>query len=268
MNRTVVEIECKTILNKSTMGFSDYTLNAYLGCAFACSYCYVPIMRARRGQIDSDKWGSWMQVKTNAPEVLKRQLEQVAPNARISIGTATDSWQPIEKKYRIARRILEELSYYPNPVHLLTRSPLLMRDIDILVRFQSVRVGVSLPTFDERIRKTFEPFAPSVASRTRLLQSLVDAGLHVMLFWCPILPGVMDRPENVREYIRRAASLKVNRIVCGTFGYSEELMMEHRRLIDQWNGNSRVDSCSGLSLPELRSEITRWADYYGVNCRL
>ncbi|HXG23472.1 MAG TPA: hypothetical protein VNJ09_02870, partial [Chthonomonadales bacterium] len=128
------EVECKTILNRCTMPFADYTLNAYQGCAFGCSYCYVPVMRRRFRLEDEQKWGGWVQVKINAPEVLRRQMQQVPMEARIAIGTATDSWQPLEKRYGIARRILEELSYYPNPVRIVTRSPLLLRDIDILRR--------------------------------------------------------------------------------------------------------------------------------------
>src|SRR2546423_12538889 len=120
----VTEIECKTILNKSVMPFADYTLNAYQGCAFACSYCYVPVMRARRGQEDEQGWGRWVQVKVNAADILRRQMLNIPMEARIAIGTATDSWQPLDKKYEIARKILQELSYYPNPVSLLTRSPL------------------------------------------------------------------------------------------------------------------------------------------------
>src|SRR5690348_2149345 len=103
-NLHVEEIECKTILNKSVMEFADYTLNAYLGCAFACSYCYVPAMRARRGQVDDKPWGGWVQVKVNAADVLRRQMLRIPAEARIAIGTATDSWQPLEKKYGIARQ--------------------------------------------------------------------------------------------------------------------------------------------------------------------
>src|SRR6266849_5119564 len=134
----VEEVRCKTILNTSKMPFAEYTLNAYLGCAFGCSYCYVPVMRQRRGQFDEMIWGRWVQVKVNAPDVLRRQMLDIPMEARISIGTATDSWQPLEKKYEIARRILEELAWYPNPISLLTRSPLLIRDIDVLTRMPNV----------------------------------------------------------------------------------------------------------------------------------
>jgi DNA repair photolyase len=222
-NIRVEEIECKTILNKSTMHFTDYTLNAYQGCAFGCSYCYVPVMRARRGQIDDVNWGTWVQAKVNAPDVLRRQMLRVEPKARISIGTATDSWQPIEKKYEISRRILEELSYYPNPVHVLTRSPLLIRDIDILTRIEKLKVGVSLPSFDEDVRRVFEPDAPTFKGRVHLIKRLVEAGLHVSLFFCPVLYGVMDNAEAIRDYTRRAADLGVRRIVWDTLNYTEML---------------------------------------------
>ena len=263
-----MEITCKTILNQSSMGFAEYTLNAYQGCAFSCSYCYVPIMRSRRGRLDDSRWGSWVQVKTNAPEVLRSQMRNVAPNARIAIGTSTDSWQPIEKKYGIARKVLEELTYYPNPIHLLTRSPLLMRDIDVLVRVPSVKVGISLPTFDDKVRKSFEPLAPAVAGRVRLIKSLVDAGIYVMLFWCPILPGVMDHPLTVQEYLRQASTLGVKRVICDTLGYTDELIAQHNELLESYRKQVVAPAPERVMRADLRMEIARWADYYGVNCRL
>src|SRR5258708_7982205 len=260
----VEEIHCKTILNRSTMPFAEYTLNAYLGCAFGCSYCYVPVMRQRRGQCDEMKWGSWVQVKVNAPDVLRRQMLDIPMEARISIGTATDSWQPLEKKYGIARRILEELAYYPNHVGIVTRSPLLIRDIDVLKRMEDVSVGVSLPTFDDRIRRIFEPDAPAIAGRINLIKRLVDAGIKVPLFWCPILNGVMDKRDAVRDYLEREAQLNVSRLIWQSLNYLEGIMPQHLQLIGKNRAVLPFEQSDKLSKDELASEIAYWCKRYGL----
>jgi DNA repair photolyase len=263
----ITEIQCKTILNRSVMPFADYTLNAYQGCAFGCSYCYVPVMRWRRGQVDDLKWGGWVWVKMNAAGVLRKQMQSIPLEARIAIGTSTDSWQPIEKRYGITRKILEELSYYPNPVSLLTRSPLLLRDIDILRTMSDVKVGVSVPTFDERVRRIFEPDASAIPGRAHLVRKLVEAGLRVSLFWCPILPGVMDNSESVRDYLRRAAELGVDRVVCDTLGYTERLAEPHKRLLQVYRQGIEFRP-QRLAHPALSQEIARWADHFRIKCRL
>lgn len=260
----VQEIECKSILNKSVMEFSDYTLNAYQGCAFACSYCYVPAMRQRRGQVDEHPWGGWVQVKVNAADVLRRQMLKIAPEASIAIGTATDSWQPLEKKYGIARDILTELSYYPNPISILTRSPLLIRDIDMLQRIENVRVGVSLPTFDERIRRAFEPFAPSIAARLHLIRKLVEAGIPPSLACAPILPGVTDNADAIREYLKNAAQLGARRVWFGMFHHGDYLAAPHMRLVRAYRESGAAPASRSLLKSDLANEVARWSQHYGV----
>jgi DNA repair photolyase len=260
----IQEVQCKTILNRSVMDFADYTLNAYEGCAFGCSYCYVPVIRQRRKQEDEHPWGGWVRVKVNAPDVLRRQMLRVEPDACIAIGTATDSWQPLDKKYGIARKILQELSYYPNPVRLLTRSPLLLRDIDLLTRMERVSVGVSLPTFDERARRVFEPYAPAIPGRVHLIRKLVEAGLRVTLFWCPILYGVSDHPDAVRDYVRQAAELGVAQMHCHTLHYTETLAKPHMQLLRVYRQVTGPTPQTSLPKPALTREIARWACHYGL----
>lgn len=262
------EVRCKSILNRSSMGFAEYTVNAYLGCAFGCSYCYVPVLRTRRGQIDAESWGAWVEVKTNAPDVLRRQMINVEPEARISIGTAADSWQPVERRYGIAREMLRELAYYDNPVQIVTRSPLLMRDIDLLQRMRTVWVGVSIPTFDEGVRRVFEPHAPTIPARRRLVRALVEAGVPVRLFWCPLLPGVTDNARTVREYLQEAAALGVRKVFCETMNYGENLGPVVRILRDRWQAEAGVRPEPSLSRAALAREIARWSAETGVACRL
>lgn len=263
----VTEVRCKSILNRSVQGFADYTLNAYQGCAFGCSYCYVPVLRRRHRLQDDAPWGEWVTVKVNAPDVLRREMLGVPPDKRIAIGTASDAWQPLEKRYRIARRILEELAYYPNRVSILTRSPLLLRDRDVLQRMASVSIGVSLPAMDDGVRRAFEPLAPAIPGRIRLIQRLKEAGLRVSIFWCPILPGVCNTSAMVQDVLHHAAALGVERVVCGMLNYVNQL---GRPYTDRAAEYRRRRGLGGpfLGPAALAEEIRKWAAVYGVNASL
>lgn len=258
----VREVRCGSLLNRSTGARAGLTLNAYQGCAFGCSYCYVPQMRRRRGQIDATPWGYWIDAKVNAPEVFAREMRRVPALAHIAIGTASDSWQPIEKHYEISRRLLLVLLDYPNSLSIVTRSPLLIRDIGLLQRLESVTVGVSLPTFDDAVRRVFEPHAPSVAGRSELVRRLVAAGIRTLLFWCPILPGVADTETAVRAYMEGAARLGVSHVVWDTLNYVGVLGPRYDSAAEaaaQLFGGERR-----LSRPELAAAIARWSSSVGI----
>lgn len=270
----ITEATCKTLLQKSKMGFTDYALNPYSGCAFGCSFCYVPSLRKFRGQ-EWETWGQWAQIKTNAPEILRKELAKIGPEARIMIGTATDAWQPVEKIAKVTRAILEELARHPNPVSLLTRSPLLLRDIPILQQMAEegrVQVGVSLSTFDERARRVFEPSAPAVKGRIHLIKALIAAGIPTRLFWAPLLPGVSDNAEAVKDYLHRASELGVRRVLCDMFnyretmgaGYAERLRAYYAAVAASEGGCSSHHKALGR--PALAREIAHWADHYSLHC--
>ncbi|HZP83321.1 MAG TPA: radical SAM protein [Chthonomonadaceae bacterium] len=269
----ISEAACKTLLQRSKMGFTEYTLNPYVGCAFGCSFCYVPSLRKFRGQ-EWETWGEWAQAKINAPEVLRRELAKLPPDARILIGTATDAWQPIEKRYGITRAILEELARHSHPVCIITRSPLLLRDLPILQQIAAnggVHVGVSLSTFDDRARKVFEPRAPSVKGREHLLRALAAAEIPRSLFWAPLLPGVSDNAEAVAEYLRRAAELGVRRVMCDLLNYRETMGAGYAERLRAYyaacaaEGRS-VTGRAALNRAALARVIRRHADRYGIAC--
>ncbi len=270
----LTETAWRTLLQKSNMGFTDYALNPYSGCAFGCSFCYVPSLRKFRGQ-EWETWGQWAQAKVNAPEVLRRELAKIPPDARIMIGTATDAWQPIEKRFGITRAILVELALHPNPVSLITRSPLLLRDIPILQRMAAnggVHVGISLSTFDDRARKVFEPRAPSVAGREHLIRAVIAADLPMSLFWAPLLPGVSDNAEAVAEYMQRAAAVGVRRIHCDLLNYRETMGAGYaQRLRAYYEACARdgqpVTERKVLGRAALAREIAQQADRCGIVCK-
>lgn len=202
-------IRCGTILNRCPMDFADWTLNPYGGCAFGCSYCFVPAMKARLGVALPAPWGEYVEVKENAAETLRRQMRTVKPKERIAIGTATDPYQPAERTHRITRSLLEQLCFYDNPVSITTRSPLVLRDVDVLLRLANVRVNVSIPFVDDAVRRAFEPNAPAPAGRLECVRRLRDAGIRVSIFWAPVLPGVTDTERAMRAMLTEFAKLDV-----------------------------------------------------------
>jgi len=156
---TIRKILAKNILTKTGIEGYDYCINPYVGCAHGCRYCYASFMKRVTSHLEP--WGEFVDVKVNAPEVLRRQLRR-ARKGSILIGTVTDPYQPAEKHYRITRGCLEALLEYQFSVNILTRSSLLARDIDLFKRFYDISVGLSITTDREDIRRIFEPTSHSI----------------------------------------------------------------------------------------------------------
>jgi DNA repair photolyase len=163
----------------------DYTLNPYVGCGFGCAYCYAAAFVADEER--KQEWGRWVDVKVDA----LRELERTdLRGRRVFIGTATDPYQPVEAKVRLTRRILEHLvEITPQPVvAITTRGPLVTRDLDLLRRFESLRVNMSVTTDSDRIRRDFEPSCASIERRIQTLEELRVAGIRIAVFIAPMLP--------------------------------------------------------------------------------
>ncbi len=192
----VREIEARTILTPQKWGslqsHYEFSLNPYAGCAFGCSYCYVPkFPHARHGY---NEWGTWVEVKVNAPELIYKERLKVFNN-RLFFSSATDPYQYLELKYRLSRRCLTELlKYQPAKIQMHTRSHLILQDLEILKQFgKTLRVGVSITTDDDNVRRQFEPNAPSITRRLQLIQALQQAGIRVHASLSPLLPCNPDR---------------------------------------------------------------------------
>lgn len=176
----------------SLSGHYDFTLNPYAGCAFACSYCYVP--KFPNGKHAVKDWGKWVEVKTNAPELIRKERTSVY-GSRIFFSSATDPYQYLELKYRLSRRCLQELlKYKPEQITLHTRSHLILQDLELIKAFKgAVRVGVSITTDDDSIRRQFEPNAPSIPRRLELIRRLREADIDVYVSMAPLLPCDPER---------------------------------------------------------------------------
>lgn len=193
----VTEIQATTILTPqkvgSLAGRYTYSLNPYAGCAFRCSYCYVPKFPNARHD-DFTMWGQWVEVKKNAPALIRKERSKVFGSS-IFFSSATDPYQYIELKYRLSRECLKELlRYRPAKLTMHTRSHLILQDIDLLVQFgAAIRVGVSITTDNEAVQREFEPSAPSIQRRLHLLSELKRAGIRVHASLSPLLPSDPER---------------------------------------------------------------------------
>lgn len=196
MKVKVREIQAQSILTPQKVGnlaeAFNYSLNPYSGCAFACSYCYVP--KFPNKDHEYFEWGTWVNAKMNAPELIAKERTKIF-GSRIFFSSATDPYQYIELKYRLSRKCLELLQLYqPAKVMMHTRSHLILQDIDLLKSFgDKLQVGVSITTDDESVRQEFEPNAPSIKRRLQLIKSLREADIRVHASIAPLLPCDPDR---------------------------------------------------------------------------
>ncbi|PKL52440.1 MAG: radical SAM protein [Nitrospira bacterium HGW-Nitrospira-1] len=185
MQLIIKEVVAKAILSRSGIPVADYCINPYTGCSHACRYCYASFMKKYTGH--TEPWGDFVDIKINAPEVLQKQLKK-ASKGRVIISSVTDAYQPAEAKYKITRQCLERLLPYQFPVDILTKSPLVLRDIDLIKKFDNIEVGVTITTNDERIRKIFEPKAPAIEARIHALKTLHENRIKTYVFIGPALP--------------------------------------------------------------------------------
>jgi DNA repair photolyase len=202
------EEPCRTALNRVKGMPFKWSLNPYTGCVHRCTFCFVRAFELRADRPSDDRYGTSIRVKTNIADVLERELSRPRWNRDlVAIGTATDPYQPAEGRYRLTRASIERLAAHATPLHLLTRGPLIVRDIDVLAdaaRAAKVTLTFSVPTLDHDIWRLTEPGTAPPRQRLRALRQLVDAGLDVGVGMAPILPGLSDKPELMTDVVRAA----------------------------------------------------------------
>src|SRR5437899_268247 len=210
------EEPCKVALNRvKGMPFA-WSLNPYMGCAHRCTFCYVRAFELRADRPSGDAYGRSIRVKVNVAEVLRAELaRRTWKREAVSIGAATDAYQPAEGRYRLTRACLEALRDARTPFHIITRSPMVVRDVDVLAeaaRRAKLSVSFSIPTLDEDVWRRTEPGTPPPRQRFRAVRCLVDAGIDAGVAVAPVLPGISDRPEQLRavgEAAREAGAMHV-----------------------------------------------------------
>jgi DNA repair photolyase len=199
---------CKTALTAVRGMPFKWSLNPYMGCAHRCTFCYVRHFEQRADRPSGDEYGRSIRVKTNVAEVLRRELARRSwKQEEVSLGSATDPYQPAEGRFRLTRACIRALAAAWTPFSIVTRGPLVVRDIDVLLDASS-RVGVSVylsvPTLDDRVWRTTEPGTAPPASRLEAVRRLAETGIHVGVGIAPILPGLSDRPEQLEAVVREA----------------------------------------------------------------
>lgn len=214
---TYLEETCKSALNKvsaqSRLPFR-WTVNPYRGCTHSCHYCFA---RAYHAYLDlgiGEDFSSKILVKTNVVEVLRRELcSRRWEGEPIAMGTATDPYQHCEGRYRLTRGVVEALADFANPLSLLTKSTLVLRDLDVfkrLAQVTSVTLSMSVGTLDEQVRRTVEPGTPPGRKRLAVLERFADAGIRTGVLIAPILPGLTDDEEHLDDVLAACAAAGVS----------------------------------------------------------
>jgi DNA repair photolyase len=223
------ETVCKSVLNKS--GIADYSLNCYTGCSHGCVYCYARYMQ--RFHPHAEPWGQFIDVKVNAVEVLERQLRRAVPGS-VFMSSACDGWQPIEAERRLTRTCCQMLLERGFHVHALTKNALIRRDLDVFTGTHG-RIGVTITTFDERLRARWEPGASPVEERWRVIAEARHAGIETAVMFGPLLPFLYDDQTSVDTLFERAADAGVDIIWVDAMNPRPKVWESVQAFLDQTN---------------------------------
>jgi len=205
-----VDVEAKTVLIQHR--FRDnwfwvrYAINPYRGCQFSCNYCDA-ITGKYLVHADYHDFSGIIYVKKNAPHVLKREIEKFKPDV-VGLSGVTDPYQPAEAKYELTRRLLQILADNRFPVHIGTKSDLVLRDLDLLEEIKEktwCTVSLTIITFDRNLLPYLEPFAPSPERRLKVIKKLNKEGIQAGVNFIPIVPYLLDTPENMEKVIKRVS---------------------------------------------------------------
>ncbi len=204
----VREINCKTILNKSSL--SDFTLNCYVGCSHRCLYCYARYMKKFKER--PEEWGKFVDVKINAPEVLAKQIKKIKPPKEVYMSTVCDGWQPLEAKYRLSRACLKILLEAGFSVSILTKSSLVFRDFDLLSAYKSSSLGMTITTLDPKLKRALEPYTSEPHDRLNTLKKAWEKGIETWAFLGPLVPEFTDTEANLEAICSALKDLPLKQI--------------------------------------------------------
>jgi len=267
----VREITCKSILTRSGISSIDYALNPYVGCAHACVYCYAVFMKRFTGH--REEWGEFVDVRVNAPEALSRQLKRAQPGS-VSLCTVTDAYQPVERQYGLARGCLQTLAAHPEfPTTVLTKSALVLRDLDVLREMKGVEVAFTITTLDDAVRGVLEPAASPIQQRLVALARLHEAGIPTWVFFGPALPVFSDTEGAVDAFFAAMAEVGAGHVLVDTLNLKGNLWGKLERVL----ARHYPDALDEYRLiwhdrhgyaQRLAQRVTRAAERHHVACEL
>ena len=201
------ETTCRGILNRSGIEGVDYAINPYIGCGHGCVYCYARFMT--RWYHQGERWGSFVDVKKNAAECLRREAPK-KPVGTVLFSSVTDPYQPVERRFRATRSLLKILRDYPFPVEILTKSSLVQRDLDVISEIDEAEIGMTVTFWNDETRRVFEPGASPTQERIETLALFNDAGLPTYAFLGPLIPYL---GEEDMELLLNSLADKVSRVL-------------------------------------------------------
>ncbi len=252
-------IEAKSIFSTATgfiqRGGFDFTSNPYVGCTFGCSYCYA--MFLPQNDRDNSEWGKWIVAKQNAVELASKQAKKVRGKA-VYVSSVTDPYQPVERSLGLTRGILEAMLPHQPRLVIQTRGPLVIRDIDLLQKFESVRVNLSIPTDSEEVRMAFEPKAPPLEKRWAAIRELKASGISVGVTVTPTLP-ILDASSFVLQIRELAPDLVVTQYFHAREGGGADTSKEALEIAKRYDWNELryqtfVKELSQAGLPLFEGE--------------
>ncbi|MEY9095287.1 radical SAM protein [Paenibacillus sp. RC84] len=269
------KITAKQVLNpvKTPAMPFEHSINPYRGCQHGCSFCYARAMHAFLGLNGDDTFQTNILMKENAPEALREQLRKAARSrkglagiGRVAIGTATDPYQQAEGRAKLTRGCLEALTEYPVPLTITTRSPLILRDLDLLRKLPVYAVNISLNTLNRTTWRNFEPGAPSPAKRLETVRALTDAGIPTGIFMAPMLPYITDGRDELEELIAAAAEHGAQFVMASHLRLSasdvkvwffETIRRHYPQLVGKYAG---LYAASAYAPREYRDPVRRYVD--------
>ena len=230
--------DVSSILTKASgfMKSYDYSLNPYSGCSFGCTYCYAAFFSRNKEKVDN--WGYWVEAKENALRLLVKKRKRPMKGTKIYMSSVTDPYQPIEKELELTRSILKELlDYHEVRLVIQTRAGLVKRDIDLLKKFETLQVNMTITTDSEKIRKAFEPYCPSNKIRLDAIKEIHNAGIQSCITMTPLLP--IEKPvqfatdlkeTGIEKFIIQPFHSNKGKFVRGTRAEALKLLEEYN-----WN---------------------------------
>lgn len=238
----------RSLLNRCTVARMPFTwtINPYRGCEFACKYCYARYTHEFMELRDGVDFERKIYIKQHAAELLRQELRRVKPGEEIAIGTATDPYQPIERRLEVTRAILEELSRHAGlELGIVTKSNLVLRDIDVLQRIaenNQIFVNVTITTLNVDLARILEPRAPRPDLRMETVRKLNLEGVNAGVICAPVVPGITDSPRDLEALVRATAEAG------GKYIYANPLFLK---------------PCSAaIFLPFLEKEFPQLVDSY------
>ncbi len=256
------ETEAKSILVKSKLPESDYVINCYTGCAFGCSYCYASFMGRFVGQ-PINSWGDYVYAKTNAPELLEKEIKKLKNKGKgitVLLSSVTDPFQQAEAKYKLSEKCLTVLADYDfqGNVSILTKSPAVLKVIPILKRLKNIDVGITITSTDDKISRYFEKFAPNASARIKTLETLNKEHIQTYAFLGPILPHFIAEKGKLDQVLAAIYKTGTRRLFIEHINlstYIKERMLKELKNVDKEFLNKFYSSQSKDYREELNKTI-------------